>query len=452
MKPISPEEYNYLQNIVSSRQDFSKRILAHIPILYSKNISTRLIGNIYDLHEYNVLVYLRYFELLGLDGYFDHDVQTLRKLIEDEEYRREKKLLSLKDKPGIFYYLFLPFKWLFSFFGHISTMLTVFLAYIVSLFESKRMEGKVTKNNIRIEKGASQNFILQVGTLNIENDKIEKEHLVTNSRKELIEKVEDLIKSNEEYDLGNKRANSLFDAAQRINSHPDISISEKRSRINSYAVFIVVILLYSTTFKGGVSTISLFGGVIIAVSVRSCSLFGTEVPITTLDPPDLIPDSLAAQIDTLPSKIETSPSSDVLDPIYTVEKYKEKASDWYELDSKCFALSAMGEKQQNFINQYDFVDHTREDYLISVPDNMYYFHVVSYSDIRQAAFQMNFLNDKTDFTAQILKSNIGSETLYAVVIGKFRGDEISKTCQLVDSWAIECITGENDAGYLYNGL
>lgn len=450
MDNLGVEEYRYLRSIVRSKDDFEKRVIAHIPILHGEGISVYRIGRIYELEQNSIYIYLRYIQLFGLDGYFDHDILRMSALIEEEEYRREKILLSLKSKPGLFYYLSLPIVRLFSFIGRLSEMFTVMVAYIAALLEKKRDSELKIDNNIHIEKGATNNYILQVGTLNVTSKEVETDHLVTESKEELIEKVEELIKTNKKYDLGNDKANALFDAAQEINANPDIPQKEKNNRINGYAILIVGILIYSTTFKGGVSTISIFG-VVIAVSIRSCTLFGPDVPLDTFVPNNPVLDTVVAIEESPKVEEDTVQSEFDIEPVYTVEEYQQKVPEWYELDDKCFALSAIGRRQRRFIDEYDFVEHYLEDYFIDEPDNLYYFHVVAYADIRQAAFQMNFINDRTDYNSKILESKSNNGTLYAVVIGKFKGDEIIKACQLVDSWSIDCITGENDAGYLYNG-
>lgn len=453
MKILNEQDYKELVRIFESNEDYDQRVKAHIPVLYEKYIGVDQIMKIYNINKETIYVLLDYIKFFGLKDYFKYGLNDLSKRVVDEEYRQEQ--VRLKKSRSLFYYLFYPLRLIFGFLTNLSKMATVLIAYLMSFFLPNRRNGGTNdvNNTAIIQKGSSFNYIVQIGTLNVMGEEI-KEYLVTNSKNELTEKVEEFIKTEKKFELGNKQANKLFDKAQRDYSDKSIPKDIRDSKVRFYAILIIGVLLYSTTFKGGISSISILG-VAIAVSIRA---YMPNPNVTTdtlipLPPSSSQVDSSGRAVDEVDfvDSIEISDQGNKAIVIDNVQEYKRAVPEWYDYDANCLALSAMGPLQRKFITKYDRVDHYNENYYIDQYDDMYYLCVVSYKDIREAAFQMHFINDNTEFTSMVLESLTNQGTLYAVVIGKFRGNEISETCALIDKWNKKCITGNAEIGYIYNG-
>ena len=246
------------------------------------------------------------------------------------------------------------------------------------------------------------------------------------------------------------KANKLFQKAQELSKDLTLAEDFKKRQIRWYAVLIVSVLLYSSTFKGGISSISILG-VSIVIVFRSC------LPSHNTD----VTDTLTLRDDTTNVKKQnkdnyysnvTISDSNSRKAIYEAKDYASVAQILFEPDNKCILLSALGTAQRQFINHIDSVDHMLEPYFINSNDQFYYIHVVAYFDIKEAAFQMHHINLKTGFKAEILEIiNDRGDLLYAVVIGKFRGDEAIRMAELIEKWKSKCFSSEVEIGCYYNG-
>jgi hypothetical protein len=65
---------------------------------------------------------------------------------------------------------------------------------------------------------------------------------------------------------------------------------------------------------------------------------------------------------------------------------------------------------------------------------------------------MHYINENTDFKAKVLQTTTNKGLLYAVIIGKFTGDDVSTMCELVSEWKSKCLSNEAEIGCFYNGI
>lgn len=458
MRILIDEDASFLQDVFENNTDYDKRTRSHIALLFNQNFGIGTISHIYNT-RYEHVNYLIYFIVyFGIKDYLSIDFSVLCERVNHENYRLEKEKIWL-EKQRAFYYLLWPFKTLYIFIKEAGSVFIAFLAYVISLFiKPKKLRGDKITHNVSIGLGSSNNKIMQIGKLEININGMPlnkiKESIVTDSTETLIDKVEEIINSEEFYTFGNKAADKLYTRSKEIHKNNQIPIDEKKSKIKLYASLIVSLLLYSSTFKGGVSTISFFG-IVIAVSLKGCYNNSPGNLLNTLSfKPETSNSIQNNKIDTINNsymEIDTTLSGSI-PHIYNYTDYKRHVWKYYEQDNNCFLLCAMGSIQKIFIEEIDQIEHSGQSYFITESDNLYYIHVVAYKKPSEAVFQMHYIRANTEFKdAKVLEVITEKGLLYAVVIGKFKGSDSSLMCELIDKWKSKCLSDQVDIGCYYNG-
>lgn len=466
---INHEDIDILSSILEENKVYENRIRAHTLLMMDRDISIDSIKRAYKISSTYVYYISKYYSFFGLNELWDLPYEKIRRDVEHEKYRIEQEKLKLiKQNTSCLGILFKSPLAFISFFFFFKRILQYAIATFKAWITPKLKTNKPVENYAKIERGASDNVLIQIAQIDIKNFNVNSdevsEKLVVDSEEEVVEIIEELIKSDEGFDLGNKNANKLFNHAQVINNNPKLSTQDKNYKIRYYALLIVAILLYSSTFKSGISAVSIFGIITFTVAIKTC------IPSS-----DNITNTLSSEIEkpnqevVMPPDTNNNVNNDTLDitdkntidkitekpqvpsPITDIKEYELTIPEWFYPDLECALLSAIGKKQRQFIRKLDYVDHESQDYYIDTYDDKYYIHVVAYSDIREAAFQMYHINKKTKFDAAILETITGKGILYAVVIGEFEGDEASNLAELIKMWEINCFSNDVKIGCYFNG-
>lgn len=455
MRILNQRDTLRLTKILEKDDSFENRLKSHILILFDKYFTFDSIQKAYNVEHVYVSYIIQYYLYFGLNQLLELDFLNIQKKVNEETFRREQEKLNRKNaKFSLFSIILWPLISAISFLFYISDMIGYLIALIISLFTFLKRSNYSKKNTAIIEKGASNNYIIQINEINLSADNPNVEKLVLNDKEEVISLVETLIKSNKEFDLGNSNANKLFDKAQRVNKDDSIDSKEKDQKIKFYAFLVVAILLYGTTFKGGISSITIMG-VSVVIAIRACMPVDGEVlntlPKGNANSP-VVEKIDSAYVDSMAifSQID---SNRVLEEkvVNNINEYAVLVPNWFYPDLECVLLSSIGKKQRQFINEIDFVDHESQPYFIDYSDEKYYIHVVAYKDIREAAFQMHHINQKSQFKSSILEVSTNRGLLYFVVIGKFDGKDGSKMAELINLWENECFSTGVQIGCYYNG-
>lgn len=464
---IDREDIDILSSILEKNKVYENRIRAHTLLMLDRDISLDSIKRAYKISSNYVYYISKYYSFFGLNELWDLPYEKIKRDVENEEYRIEQEKLKLLKQNtsclGVLAKFALAFISFFLFKRTLNYLIATFKAWVTPKLKSnKRVE-----NYAKFESGTSGNVLIQiaqvdVNNLNVNSDEVG-EKLVVDSKDEAVEIIKELIKSGKSFDLGNKNANKLFNQAQAINDDKKLSSPDKNYKIHYYAVLIAAILLYGSTFKSGVSSVSIFG-ITLIIAIRACMPGSGDVK-NTLSSDNESPNQeevmltdtsnefnndtlVTIQEDTL-SQIISKPELPL--PITDIKEYNLTVPEWFYPDLECMLLSSMGKEQRQFIRDLDYVDHESQDYYIDTYDDKYYIHVVAYSDIREAAFQMHHVNKKTQFKAAILETITSKGILYAVVIGEFEGDEASDMAELIKEWEIKCFSNSVKIGCHYNG-
>jgi len=464
---INHEDIDILSSILEKNKVYENRIRAHTLLMLDRDISVDSIKRAYKISSTYVYYISRYYSFFGLNELWDSPYAKIKRDVENEEYRIEQeKLKLLKDNTsclGVAAKFALAFISFFLFKRTLNYAIATFKAWITP----KLKPNKTVENYAKFESGTSGNVLVQIAqvdinNLNVNSDEVG-EKLVVDGKDEAVEIIEQLIKSDESFDLGNKNANKLFNQAQAINKDPELSAQDKNYKIHYYAVLIAAILLYGSTFKSGVSSVSIFG-ITLIIAIRACMPDSGDVKNTLSsnnESPNqeevILPDtSNKVNKDTLAtitkdtlSQIVSKPEVPL--PITDIKEYNLTVPEWFYPDLECMLLSSMGKDQRQFMRNLDYVDHESQDYYIDTYDDKYYIHVVAYSDIREAAFQMHHINKRTQFEAAILETITNKGILYAVVIGEFEGKEASDMAELIKMWEINCFSNDVKIGCFFNG-
>lgn len=452
MEKLSDQEYEKLRSIIFSGEELEVRLRAQVLVFYEKGFRLDQIKNIVEKSIEEIENLLNYVIFFGIDNYLRVSYEDLKFKVNEEVFRREKEKARQYQR-SIFYYIFWPITSIFYTLIYLKSFILAFIAWIyiriIRLFSSLQLPSK-NSNIATFEKGASHNYLIQINRL-IVNEKDQKESIqvdkfVANSQWQLQDKIEEIIESGENITFNNPTVDSLIERGRKKDEN---GLFDK-TRAQFYAALIVSFLVYSSSFKGGVWTITVFG-MAIMISVKTCAPSHSNLALGN----DLINSDTTAVISSIPSQqidsIRNKIASNKDVEIYDYNAYFKIIGDFYDHDHFCDALSAIGEKQNNFIYEYDKIDHKSQGYYVNVPDQKYYVHVVSYKDIRQAAFQMHYLNSKEIFESKILRVFINGSILYAVVIGAFNGTEIQEICELVEKWEVYCLNNEAEIGCYFNG-
>lgn len=453
MKIISRQDYEILRSIVFSNQDINVRLRANVIVLYEKGIEIERIHNIVEKSLDEIYNLLQYVDFFGIGSYLEVPYEELAKRVNDEIFKKEKEKIQLKRK-GFFYYIFWPISTVLHTVLNFKNIIIAFVTWIIvailRLFSNQKFNSE-NRNIATFEKGASNNYLIQINKLII-NQEEEKstEKFIASNQLQLEKKIEEIIESNEEISFNNPTVDYLIGKGRKKDQDGKFD----KSNIQFYASLIVAYLIFSSSFKGGAWTIGLLGMTII-VSVRTYSpSFDDPVDssssfrIDSIRTPGLEKDQFVSQqIDSIRSKIEANQPV----AIYDYRTYFKLVEEFYEIDGECDALSAVGDKQKKFIYEYDKIDHRSKDYFIDSNDEKYYVHVVAYKDLRQAAFQMHYLNSSKLFKAKILRVITSDSILYAVVIGEFYGYQVKEICDMVDKWDTFCFNDEVEIGCYFNG-
>lgn len=461
MRLIDQKTFNDFREIALKDPNPERRFRAHIAVLYQKGFSEDSIESVFERSKDVIFIYLQYLKYFGEVEYFGLSYEEIHKRVSDEYYRRE--LLKVRqNKKSILYYLTWPIHRIFYTLLNWSKILLALFAFPVSWIYGKRVKNKNQEeysNTAKFEKGASNNFLLQINKLeiNLETNKEEKfiEKLVIESEKELGEKIEEIIRSKKRITFNDNVVDSLIERGYQIFNSDKKSKADKNRDIQLIVLLVVAYLVYSSSIKGGLWTITVIG-ITIVVSFRSCipnyNQSPNQTPANSLEDTTLIqsyePKTSSQEIDSLKAKISKDDSVQIFD--YDV--YNLLVGDFFEEDNTCFALSAVGQRQKKFIQDYDHVNHFTKPYFISENDSKYYLHVVAYDDIREAVFQMHYLNKQNNFKSKILEVRRYNGVLYAVVIKEFEGNEIPIMCEYIDEWRNLCFSSEIELGIIYNGL
>lgn len=461
MRLIDQEIFNDFRGIALKDSNAERRFRAHIAVLYEKGFSGDSIESIFERPKDVIFIYLQYLEYFGGVKYFDLSYEEIYKKVSDEYYRREL-LKARQNKKSILYYLTWPIHRIFYTILNWSKILLALLAIPFSWLYGKRVKNQSQgeySNTAKFEKGASNNFLLQINKLeiNLETNKEEDfiERLVLESERELGEKIEEIIRSKKRITFHDNVVDSLIEKGHQIFNSDKKSETDKNRDIQLIVLFVVAYLVYSSSIKGGLWTITVIG-ITIVVSFRSCipnyNQYPNQPPTNSLEDTTLIqsyePINSQQEIDSVKAKISNNDSVQIFD--YDV--YNLLVGDFFEEDNTCFALSAVGQRQKKFIQEYDHVNHFTKPYFISENDDKYYLHVVAYDDIREAAFQMHYLNKQNNFKSRILEVRKYNSVLYAIVIKDFEGNEIPIICEDIEEWRNLCLSSEIELGIIYNGV
>jgi len=437
-----------------SFDDSEKRIRAHIGYLFEIGFNVRSIGSIFGKSTNKILLYLQYLEFFGDTGYLDLSIKEIEKRVNDELYKRE--LEKTNKQKSIFYYLFWPIRSIINTLLHFQDILWALLAYIFSYIykirKKDKRESENHSNSAIFNKGANRNFLLQINKLNVHvSDKAESlEGKYVLNKTELKEIIEKIIFSKEKITFGDEVVDNLIEKGQEKVADEGSNIHKENSRdaVKYTVLLIFAYLVYSSSLKGGIFTVSIIG-VSIAISFNGCGrlLNSTLYPIE----PQSTVDTLAREkekssIDTVRAEIERK--EDV--KIFNYDIYLKLIDDFFEEDITCFSLSGVGKRQKKFIEEYDQVDHFSKPYLINKQDDRYYLHVVAYEDIREAAFQMHYINKAEIFDSEILEVNRNGTKLFAVVIKSFDSSNVKNICEYIDEWRNFCLNDQAEIGLIYN--
>lgn len=263
---VSEEEYNFFRKIVFSTDEVETRLRAQVVVLYEKEFSVNRISKVIEKpldYIYNLLLFIDYF---GIEDYLVVSYIDLEKQVNDEYFLREQRKARLKRK-SCFFYLFWPVTSIFYTIRHFNGILIAFFAWVSSLFSFYEQPSK-TSNIATFEKGASNNYLIQINHLTInengESENIEIERVITNTQWQLQEKIKELIISEKEISFKDYTVDSLIAKGRKKDREGRLD----RSQVHFYAGLIVAYLVYSSSFKGGVWSIS-FLGVVIAISFKS---------------------------------------------------------------------------------------------------------------------------------------------------------------------------------------
>ena len=283
-------------------KDSEKRVRAHIAYLFEIDFNLISIGSVFGKSTDQIYLYLQYLEFFGDKGYLDLSLNEIEKRVNDELYKRE--LEKSNKQKSFFYYLFWPFRSIINTLIHFQDILWALLAYIASYFYKLRKDGKNKdekySNAATFNKGANQNFLLQINKLNVHvsnrGETLEGKYVL--NKTELKEMIEKIILSEEKITFGDEVVDNLIKRGQEKIADEKSNVYKESSReAVKYTVFLIIAyLVYSSSLKGGIFTASIIG-ISIAISFNGCSnrLFNnTLYPIEPLfQPPnrsDLITD------------------------------------------------------------------------------------------------------------------------------------------------------------------
>lgn len=436
--------------------DSEKRVRAHIGYLFEIGFNIGSIGSIFGKSTDRILLYLQYLDFFGDQGYLDLSLKEIKKRVNDELYKRE--LEKSNKQRSLFYYLFWPIRSIINTLLHFQDILWVLIAYVTSYIykfrEKDRSKSEEYSNSATFKKGANRNFLLQINKLDVyvsdRSENLEGKYVLDEAQlKEMIEKI---ILSKEKITFGDEVVDSLIKRGQEKLDDERSNIHKEGSRnAIKYTVFLILAYLaYGSSLKGGIFTVSIIG-VSIAISFNGCSdrLFKNSLyptnPESSID--TLVKGQEESNIDTVRAKIKREEEVKV----FNYDTYSKLIDDFFEEDITCFGLSGVGKKQKKFIEDYDQVDHFSKPYLIDEQDSRYYLHVVAYDDIREAAFQMHYINKAGIFNSEILEVNRGQNKLFAVVIKSFGNSDVKNVCEYIDGWHKICLNDQVEVGLIYNG-
>jgi hypothetical protein len=455
MRIISESDYDFLRGFVISDPGREARIRANVGVLYEKGILQFQIQSILGESEETIYILLKYLEFFGIKGYLELPFEEIKARVNEEEFRREKEKLKNRRK-GLFFYLSAFFYSLFNILNILSAFLIQIFVFPFRAFSANKASTQENKNIAKFERGAENNYLIQINQLVVnEGGKSEevKEKYIAKSKSQLQRKIEELIEAEDPVVFSNPTVDYLMEQAKQVKNNQNLSPDIKKAKITFYVSLIIIYLVYSSSFKGGIWIASGVIAITFSINLRACfpdtgfnpaSTFVSEPSSSNVMAQH---DSVTAKTDSILKRIEEDQEVTVDD----YGTYSGLVKNFHEPDNTCLALSAMGQKQRQFIYEFDHVDHQAMDYFIGEPDQMYYVHVVSYSDIREAVFQMHSINASKRFAAKVLEVSKGGNVLYAVVIGSFKGNQAQGICRLADAWALVCVSRDFEIGVYFNG-
>jgi hypothetical protein len=206
---------------------------------------------------------------------------------------------------------------------------------------------------------------------------------------------------------------ALSDEIQKIKN------SERRKTIMWVLVmFTAFYIYYGFAIKGGVLIMTFLG---LSFSITNVNHFfykkaelqnKLKTPVLTI----------------IPEK------KDTVATIQFLEKEKLNIEDCFQSSEDNILLTVVnGEKQKRYIEQ-DTINHITKPYYVGVGDNIFYFHVIAYNSIKEAAFQREFLlrNGYVDTKIVLQKENV--TPLYLVAIKGFEIFSITNICEIKQEW------------------
>lgn len=284
-------------------------------------------------------------------------------------------------------------------------------------------------NRIEIGKQSSHNFIIQIVTnfqdgVNYSKDNIEKIAASTFSElKQQIYKILDTGKSFTSNDLLVAFTFALNERVQQVKS------KEFRKRLlYILATIITCYIVFNATLKPGLVLITILGLTFTLVDIRGCS---REIYFK--------------QKDHFSSFFNNTNNAAAPDSVLD-KKFIEPVLPIFIPDEECGNLSKLDRK---YIDQ-DTTNYYNKKYFIKIPDNRFYLHVAAYHDIREAAFQREFLIHIGYPNSKILEKYDWRTHLYLVTIADFLPEQIYRICTSKDSWDMLCNKIDSKAQVVFN--
>lgn len=451
--------------LTSSNQE--EKIKGLIPLLFEEGLDIEPISKLTDVSVYDVRLYMEYLLLFSIKEYFSLSKEGIEKEVNEEYMYREKLkkqetqerekrtrkeiIPSLKNIGNFVLSVLLSI--LIFLFQIIVSIISIPKVLIGTIFRvNGQKKYSVTKNEIFYEKNANNNVSVQItGDVTIINDKKEKEPKIIiegSSKSELAKKfVEQIINGEKRFNFESSVVSTLYDSALTAKGSPYFNKSMKKHILFLIALAIIIYLSLSITAKSGFIMIGIFG-LIVLINYDSC--LGEKELVSTFETkkvePILRDSTVNETIDTLSKLV-----NEAVIIADTPDKYKVEVEKIFQRDKLCSPLAIIGKKQKHFFDNIDKINHKLQPYYISDIDGKMYLHVVTYDKIKQAAYQVYFINSKKGFKARILsKTSNDFKEFFTVVIGKFDGIEISDLCSHVDEWEKQCFGEKLEVGCIFN--
>lgn len=419
--------FNYYQEGESHRI----RARAHAALLYDDEYEVGHIARILKLPTDYILLVTKGVHYFGIETILFENEEELRKRIKEIEFEIDKRQFEFR-----------WFKSLRKFIANIGGFFVGLFVFVISFFgrifnssSTNKVQSNV-ENKVTFEEGANNNFSFQFTTVVVDQEGNKKEIVekeVTKNQQEIINLFTNVFESKRNFNTDDPTINYWLEKAKIAQGITDPLL--RRKEFIFIAGMIAYYLVFHTTVKGGIWVIGLFG-ITIAISFRACDSDNIISP-PIVENKDSIPLVIPSELEDLDENVRDSMM------LILRNSYDSLYRNYFEEEANCFMLTAITEKQKKFIKSFDVVDHENEEYFAASSDERVYLHVVSYEDIRYAAFQRLFLIEESGFPeTKIFENHAGNKILYGVSIEDYEIEEIGEICNRLDDWTEYCFNGE----------